>query len=55
MKRLNVYVTEQQDAFLKETGQQLGIKPSELLRRIVDEYRLKAANETQPQNRNKAK
>lgn len=39
MKRLNVYITEPQDAFLKEAGGHLSIKPSELLRRILDDYR----------------
>ncbi len=54
MKRLNVYITEQQDDFLKKASKDLGIKSSELLRRIIDEYRLELTHETKPQNRDKA-
>lgn len=55
MKRINVYITEQQSEFLQEAGKGLGIKPSELLRRIIDEYRFRHRHETEPQDRNKTK
>ena len=38
MKPTNVYITDRQKEFLKETAEELQIKPAELLRRVLDQY-----------------
>jgi len=40
MKRIDLYVTEQQDKWLKEKAEKLEINKSELLRRIIDKERM---------------
>lgn len=46
--RRNVYLSEPQDAYLAAEAERLGISVTELLRRIVDQYREKQAADTKP-------
>lgn len=39
MKRRTYFMTEEQHAWLEKKAAKMGIKISELLRRIIDEYR----------------
>jgi hypothetical protein len=41
MKKYNVYLTDEQHAYLKLKAEQNGLKGSELLRRIIDEWKRK--------------
>lgn len=36
--RTNIYLTSQQKAGLKQSAQKQGVKPAELIRRIVDAF-----------------
>lgn len=41
MKRRTYFMTEEQHAWLANKAKSMGIKTSELLRRIIDDYRRK--------------
>ena len=51
MKRVNIYISEQQYQQLKQLAEETGLKSSEHVRRAIDEYFAKRKRE---QNRSNA-